>query len=97
VALLPAVVTDDVETAKATAAAQHGFYDHIPSYRRVIEASGVDKALDLVTVGSEEAVAAEVRRYVDAGADAVVVTATRTAGAADQARTWRLLGELARQ
>ncbi|MDX6352502.1 MAG: hypothetical protein QOF84_7292, partial [Streptomyces sp.] len=40
-------------------------------------------------------VAAEVRRYREAGATEVVFTATDRGGEADRRRTWKLLGELA--
>nr|WP_243725789.1 TIGR03564 family F420-dependent LLM class oxidoreductase [Actinomadura rubrisoli] len=95
VAFLAGVVTGDVEAARETAAAQVAFYDQVPSYQRVIGLEGASKAADLVVVGDEKAVSAEIRRYFDAGATEVVVTQTGLAGPADQARTWRLLGDLA--
>lgn len=96
IAALPAMVTADLETARRRVAEQTAFYDGIPSYQRIIELSGASKAADLAVVGDEELVAAEVRRYFDAGATEVVVTQSDLAGAADQLRTWRLVGELTR-
>jgi len=46
-------------------------------------------------IGDEETVAAEVRRYREAGATEVVFTATDLGGEEDRRRTWKLLGELA--
>ncbi|MVZ99716.1 hypothetical protein F8568_004865 [Actinomadura sp. LD22] len=66
--------------------ARHG---RIPAHRR----RGVRRAR---RPGSEETVAAEVRRYVDAGATEVVLTQTGLTGPADQSRTWQVLGGLAR-
>jgi F420-dependent oxidoreductase-like protein len=95
IAAVPGVVTADLDTARAAAAAQTAFYDGIPSYQRVIELSGASRAADLVVFGDEEAVAAEVRRYFDAGATEVVFTQTNLTTDEDRVRTWRLLGELA--
>lgn len=96
VALVPGVVTGDVEAARTAAAEQLAFYDRVPSYQRVVALEGASKAADLLVAGDEETVAAEVRRYFDAGATEVVLTQTGITGPADQARTWRLLGDLAR-
>lgn len=96
VALVPGVVTDYVEAARTAAAEQLAFYDRVPSYQRVVALEGASKAADLLVAGDEETVAAEVRRYFDAGATEVVLTQTGITGPADQARTWRLLGDLAR-
>lgn len=95
VALVPGVVTDDVEAVRAKATEQLAFYEQIPSYARVVELSGGRRASDLAMIGDERTVAAEVRRYRDAGATEVVFTSTDIAGEADRRRTWALLGELA--
>ncbi|MFB7333027.1 LLM class F420-dependent oxidoreductase [Streptomyces adustus] len=95
VALVPGVVTDDVDAVRAKLAENLAFYEQIPSYARVIELSGARRAGDLAVIGDEKAVEAEVRRYRDAGATEVVFSGTEIAGAADRRRTWALLGELA--
>lgn len=89
------VVTDDVASVREKATAQLAFYERIPSYARVIELSGGRRASDVAVIGDEKAVAAEVRRYRDAGATEVVFSGTEIAGEADRRRTWALLGELA--
>ncbi|WP_246052718.1 TIGR03564 family F420-dependent LLM class oxidoreductase [Actinocorallia herbida] len=94
VAFVPAVVTEKVDEAREAAAEQTAFYDQIPSYQRVIGWSGASRAADLVEIGDEEAIAAAIRRYRDAGATEVVLTQTDLAGPEATARTWRLLGEL---
>jgi F420-dependent oxidoreductase-like protein len=96
VAAVPVVVTADVEAARAAAARQTAFYDGIPSYQRVIELSGVRNAAELVVIGDEESVAAEIRRYFDAGATEVVLTQTGLTTDTDRLRTWQLGGELSR-
>ncbi|MEE1816780.1 LLM class F420-dependent oxidoreductase [Streptomyces sp. SP18ES09] len=96
VALVPGVVTADVEGVRERAAEAHALYERIPSYQRVIELSGAGRAADVAVIGDEEAVAAEVRRYREAGATEVVFTSTDLGGEEDRRRTWKLLGELSR-
>ncbi|MFJ9714423.1 TIGR03564 family F420-dependent LLM class oxidoreductase [Streptomyces sp. NPDC101213] len=95
VALVPGVVTADLDAVRARATENLAFYEQIPSYARVIELSGGRRAADLAVIGDERTVEAEVRRYRDAGATEVVFSSTEIAGEADRRRTWRLLGELA--
>ncbi|MYS07003.1 TIGR03564 family F420-dependent LLM class oxidoreductase [Streptomyces sp. SID6041] len=98
VALVPGVVTarSAVAAVRERAAGELALYERIPSYRRAIEASGATGAAEIAVIGDEEAVAAEVRRYREAGATEVVFTATELDGEEGRVRTWRLLGELSR-
>ncbi|MGW8762658.1 LLM class F420-dependent oxidoreductase [Streptomyces sp. NPDC055815] len=96
VALVPGVVTADAEGMRERAAEAHALYERIPSYQRVIELSGAERAAELALIGDEEAVADGVRRYREAGATEVVFTSTDLGGEDDRRRTWKLLGELAR-
>lgn len=91
---LPAVVTAAVEKARAAAVEQMAFYLNVPSYRAVLEREGVAHPADLAVIGDEETLAAEVKRYFEAGATEVVVTNTGLSGGADRRRTWKFLGEL---
>ncbi|MET9556257.1 TIGR03564 family F420-dependent LLM class oxidoreductase [Streptomyces sp. NPDC006645] len=95
VALVHGVVTDDVDTVRATATEALAFYEQVPSYARVIELSGGTRASDVAVIGDERTVAAAVQRYRDAGATEVVFAGTEIAGDADRRRTWDLLGQLA--
>ncbi|MFI9510935.1 TIGR03564 family F420-dependent LLM class oxidoreductase [Nocardia sp. NPDC052566] len=97
VAVVPALVTADPAAARAAAEAQMGFYNDIPSYRRVIELSGAASAADLAIIGDEERVAAGLAAYFEAGATEIVVGNTDLGTDADRLRTWKLLGELARK
>ncbi|GAA1020186.1 MULTISPECIES: TIGR03564 family F420-dependent LLM class oxidoreductase [Amycolatopsis] len=94
IAAVPAVVTSDVDAVREIAARELGFYGSIPSYRRVLEAGGIENAAELVLIGDEETVAAGVRRYFDAGATDVLLTQTALHTDEDRRRTWRLAGEL---
>ncbi|MFF3837413.1 LLM class F420-dependent oxidoreductase [Streptomyces sp. NPDC001930] len=98
VALVPGVVTAkaEAEAVREKAAEALALYERIPSYRRAIEASGAARAAEIAVIGDEETVAAEVRRYREAGATEVVFTATELNGEDDRVRTWKLLGELSR-
>ncbi|MGH4022241.1 MAG: TIGR03564 family F420-dependent LLM class oxidoreductase [Pseudonocardiaceae bacterium] len=95
VALVAGVVTGAVDEIRAKAYDQMQFFEPMPSYRRILDREGADRAGDLAVIGSEEQVAEQVRRYFDAGATEVVFTQTGLGGAEDQLRTWRLLGQLA--
>ncbi|MGR3935965.1 LLM class F420-dependent oxidoreductase [Streptomyces sp. BRA346] len=95
VALVHGVVTDDADSVRETVGEQLAFYEQIPSYARVIGLSGGTRAVDMSVIGDEKTVAAEVRRYRDAGATEVVFTGTESVGDAARRRTWALLGELA--
>ncbi|MFE4943689.1 TIGR03564 family F420-dependent LLM class oxidoreductase [Streptomyces sp. NPDC056641] len=95
VAFVYGVVTDDIDAVRAKATEQLAFYEQIPSYARVIELSGGKRAADVAVIGDEATVAAEVRRYRDAGATEVVFAGTDVAGEAARRRTWALLADLA--
>ncbi|MFD0685516.1 TIGR03564 family F420-dependent LLM class oxidoreductase [Actinomadura fibrosa] len=97
VALLAGVVTDDIDTAQEAAATQTAFYDRIPSYQRVIALEGKTKAAELVVVGDEKKLSAEVARYFDAGATEVVLTQTDLAGPDTRKKTWQTLGTLTKK
>ncbi|HEY2061210.1 MAG TPA: TIGR03564 family F420-dependent LLM class oxidoreductase [Amycolatopsis sp.] len=94
IAAVPVVVTSDVAAVRQTAAAELGFYSTIPSYQKVLATEGVDHAAQLALIGDEEAVAAGVRQYYEAGATEVLFAQTGLNGPADRERTWRLAGAL---
>lgn len=95
VAAVPAVVTDDVDIVRQTAAVHLGAYASIPSYRRVMADEGVAHPVELALVGDERTVAAGIRRYFDAGATEVVVIHAGMRSTRERLRTWALAGELA--
>jgi F420-dependent oxidoreductase-like protein len=95
VAFVNAVVTDEAAAVREEVGERLAFYERIPSYARVLELGGYERAVDVSVIGDEKTVAAEVRRYRDAGATEVIVSGTEFAGEANRRRTWTLLGELA--
>jgi F420-dependent oxidoreductase-like protein len=94
IAVVPGVVTADVDAAREVAVAKTAFYDRVPSYRRVVELGGATRAAELVVIGDEDHVSAEVTRYFDAGATDVVFAQTDLTTDEDRLRTWRLLGAI---
>lgn len=78
IAAVPTLVDDDVETARAAAAAKLAFYQTIPSYQKIIAREGVDDVVDLAAVGSAATVTRVLQRYLDAGATDVVLSPIRT-------------------
>lgn len=63
---LPVSVTDDADAAREQIA---GFSPgDLPAYRAILDIEGVDSVADICVFGSEAEVAAQVRRFADAGA-----------------------------
>jgi alkanesulfonate monooxygenase SsuD/methylene tetrahydromethanopterin reductase-like flavin-dependent oxidoreductase (luciferase family) len=57
---------------------------------------GISHPADLALIGSAEAVAAGIQRYLDAGATDVRISPAAFATDEERPRTWQLVGELAR-
>ena len=94
IAAVPVLVTDDAEAGRATAAEVLEFYATIPSYRKVIEREGVDSLADLAAVGDADSVAVQLRRYLAAGADEVVLSPLRGADADQTKLIWEIAASL---
>ncbi|ETB02796.1 F420-dependent oxidoreductase [Mycobacterium avium subsp. paratuberculosis 10-5864] len=94
IAAVPVLLSDDVEGARAAAAQQLSFYETIPSYRNVIAREGLSNAVELATIGPEESVLRQVRRYFDAGATDVVLSPLDRSASVDREALWRLTAAL---
>jgi F420-dependent oxidoreductase-like protein len=94
IAEVPAIVSENVDTARDFADEQLSFYEAIPSYQKVIAREGVASAADLAAVGSAEAVRWQLQSYLDAGATDVVLSGLAWAGAAAAEELWALAGSL---
>lgn len=92
-AMVPALVSDDVDAAQELAAQQLAFYETIPSYQKVIAREGVSSVAELAAVGSAGQVRAQLRTYLDAGATDVVLSPLRTEQADLQA-LWEVTATL---
>ena len=92
IAAVPAVITDDVDAARAAAYSAGEFYDRIPSYQRIIAASGHERAGDLFLIGDESTVLAGLQEYLDAGATELTITQADLVGDDARARTWASIG-----
>jgi F420-dependent oxidoreductase-like protein len=94
IASVPVLVSDDVESARAAAARELGFYATIPSYQKVIAREGVDSVADLAVVGPAELAIQQLRSYLDAGATEVVLSAIDRADPAQAEALWAVAGAL---
>jgi F420-dependent oxidoreductase-like protein len=94
IASVPVLVSDDVEAARSFAAEQLAFYAKIPSYEKVIAREGVDTVADLAVVGPAESVTRQLRRYLDAGATDVVLSALDRASVAQGEELWAVAASL---
>lgn len=93
IAFVAALVTDDVDAGRAAAENAMSFYDAIPSYQRVVAGEGLDRAAELVLVGSAAEVRAGIQRYYDAGATEVVVTQSGLLGPQVRQATWEAIAQ----
>jgi len=94
IASVPALVSDDVDAARAVAARELAFYAAIPSYQKVIAREGVDSVADLAVVGPAESVARQLRTYLDAGATEVVLSAIDRTDPAQAEALWAVAAAL---
>ncbi len=96
---LPVAVHDDVDEARAAATTQYGFYGTLPNYARILRHGGIEHSADACIVGNEEAVAAQLRALVDAGATDVwaAIFPVGDDRRASRARTRALLEQLVRE
>lgn len=93
IAAVPVVVSDDEDQARRVANEELAFYESIPSYATVIAREKADKAGDLAAVGPAIKVAAQLRRYLDAGATDLVLAPMRS-DAGDPERLWEVAAAL---
>lgn len=96
IAAIPVVVTDKPEQARQRAIEMAAFYETIPSYRRVLDLEGVQRAGEVYVLGDEESVAAQLRRYVDAGVTDITLSQANMLGPEAELRTWQLGAEFGR-
>jgi 5,10-methylenetetrahydromethanopterin reductase len=91
---LPVCVTDDVDDARDRIDDALAGPSQLASYRRMLEAEGVTRPVDIALVGDEDAVADLVAKLELAGATELL--ASVQGSPEEQARTRRFLGQLAR-
>jgi F420-dependent oxidoreductase-like protein len=97
VAGVPVAVHADADEARNVAAGQFALYGELPNYQRVLRAGGVDSPADVVIVGDEAAVTAQIEALFAAGATDVWVAPFPVGDdrAASRRRTRALLRDLA--
>ncbi|OBI57609.1 LLM class F420-dependent oxidoreductase [Mycobacterium sp. E787] len=94
IAAVPVLLSDDADTARATAGEQLSFYQTIPSYRNVIAREGVANITELAAIGTRESVLRQLRRYLDAGATDVVISPVDRSESVDREALWSLTASL---
>lgn len=85
VAMVPVLVDDDADTARDEVAAALSFYESIPSYQKIIARENVSGPVELAAAGPADAVMRQLQRYLDAGADEVVLSPVGRSDAASVA------------
>lgn len=93
IAMVPVLVTDDVDTGRDHAAQRLSFYDEIPSYQKVVAREGLSSAADLAIVGSAAEVRRGLQRYRDAGATEVALSPVRHDDIDTLRRIWAVTAE----
>lgn len=91
---LPVCVTATPDAAKEQAASAFGFYNHLPSYRAMLDKEGAGGPADVAVVGDEESVAAQLRYLFECGATSLSLPVFGSRE--ERARTMGLLSELSR-
>ncbi len=95
VCMLPVLVSDDVDGARARANRVLAIYGQLPSYRAMLDREGAKEPGDVVITGAEDAVAAQISALEEAGVTDFV--AIEYARGDDGLRTRELLKTLARR
>ncbi len=91
---LPIAVTNDRDAAATRINEAFSIYPNLPSYKAMLDKEGAAAAADIGFIGDEEAVAASIAKLADAGATDFV--AAIVGDAAERARGFALLSEIAR-
>ena len=94
VASVPVSVTDDVDGVKGMIGAVLDNYNHLPSYREVMDLEGAAGPEDVSIIGDEDHVRSELARFAAAGATDFAAVEIGL-GDEDLARTRALLKDLA--
>ncbi|GAA1852093.1 TIGR03564 family F420-dependent LLM class oxidoreductase [Pseudonocardia ailaonensis] len=89
-----ACVTADPDAARRDVAERLAVASGLPSYRETLDRQGATGIEDTILAGDEAVVAAEVRRFAEAGATDLVLFPSGPE--ADRARTLEVFGDLAR-
>jgi F420-dependent oxidoreductase-like protein len=92
---LPVCVTADVDGAKERAARLFAVYNHLPSYRAMLDREGAAAPADVAIVGDEDTVAAGLAQLADEGA--TDLTAAIFGSGEERQRTMALLSDMARR
>jgi len=73
-AIVMAAVTDDPEQIRLGVAERFGAASNLPSYRALLDRQGLKGVHETVLAGDEDAVAAGIRSYAEAGATDLLIS-----------------------
>jgi F420-dependent oxidoreductase-like protein len=93
-AMVPVLLTDDVDEGRRVVAEVLNFYETIPSYQKVIAREGVASTADLAAIGSPETVVRQLKTYLDAGATDVVLSPVDRSDTVDRESLWAAAASL---
>jgi F420-dependent oxidoreductase-like protein len=89
---IPVCVTNEPDQAREQAAKTFVIYGQLPSYRAMLDKEGAEGPADVAVVGDEEAVAAQLAEFGDAGA--TELAAAIFGSSEERRRTLALLSDL---
>ncbi|HSS11508.1 MAG TPA: LLM class F420-dependent oxidoreductase [Acidimicrobiales bacterium] len=89
---IPVCVTNEPDQAREQAAKTFVIYGQLPSYRAMLDKEGAEGPADVAVVGDEEAVAAQLAEFGDAGA--TEMAAAIFGSSEERRRTLALLSDL---
>jgi F420-dependent oxidoreductase-like protein len=93
IAMVPVLVTHDIESGRVAARANLAGYDRVPSYRRVLDREELATAADVAVIGPPNTVVAGLKCYLAAGATDLILYPIRSEHVAVQ-QIWRLIGAM---
>lgn len=65
--VVPVLITDRIEAARAHAQRHFGIYESLPRYQRMMQLGGLERVSDVCVIGNEDSVAEQLRGFAEAG------------------------------
>lgn len=93
VAMVPVLLTDDVEAGRAAVNTAFQMYGQIPSYRAALDRGGAANPADVAVIGNAQAIAAGMKAFEAVGVTDFVAAIPK--GAATEQATYEVLAGLA--
>jgi 5,10-methylenetetrahydromethanopterin reductase len=94
VAMVPVLLSSDLDAARAVVNEEFKMYGQIPSYRATLDRGGAGLPADVAVIGDPDAITAGIQTFADIGVTDFAAVIPRTSGPAEKA-TMELLSVLA--